>query len=143
MAKKRETVKLTAAEVREKIGDFQKEIAVELPDSVIHGDLAGLTKRVKEFAQEKEIPGTLSIRKAPIKKKGSYRSYSYRRGYYYPEYTTMETCVVGSRPYTDDELEGAEGRKVLAKMARAEKAKAKDIAKIKQLASKHGITVEA
>lgn len=141
--KKSPATTLTAAEVREKIGDFQKEIAVEIPEALLYGEIADLSKRVKEFAKEKGIPGTLSIRKANIRKQDSYRSYNYRSGRYsYGFHTVPATCVVGSRPFTDEELEGADGKKVLAAMARAEKAKAKDVAKLKQLAAKHGIAVE-
>ena len=145
MAKKK-AAPLTLEQIKEKVGDSKKEIAVELPDSLLEGSVNDLSARIKAFAKEHDVPGPVLVGKAVIQKKDNYKSYRYnfRKGqgeYYFGTHQARVLCVIGYRPYTDEELAGAEGMRVVKALERKAAAKAKAEQKIKQLADLHGITL--
>ena len=145
MATTAKKAKLTLDEIRARLGDAKKEVAVEITDDVLAGDVKGLTARITKLAKDNDLPEGWEIAKATVSKQDGY-TYRYMG---YPSYrnkrvpnmvTSTVMCVVGYRPYTDEELKSS-GAALIKDAERAAKSRAKDLAKIKQLAAKHGIEV--
>lgn len=124
--------KLTVAEIREKIGDEQKEILHSIDGrvgSIFEGTPTEIVEKLKAAASEYGVEKNFIVAKRGIMEPtypGSYRKASRQR-----------LCIIGRRPYTDAELE-KEGEKIVREVERrraaAEKKRRREIAKFNELA---------
>lgn len=116
---------MTLEEMREKIGDFKKIDTVEIPKSVIQGELSEIVKSINARAADAGME-TFKIVCRTV-----------RRNYNYAEKWMIE----GEREYTDDELM-KEGPKIIgrieAEIKTREKARRAKVEKFNRLAAELG-----
>lgn len=119
--KKTPVVKLTLDEIKAKLKGVTKEVYVELPDKELLGTLSDIEGQLARFAQANKIPRPYTVAKRTISKATGTGYYKYTHRY-------SATCLLGTRPYTDEELE-KDGSKLIKQKEKADEKAAKQLAK--------------